>query len=108
MSLIEEARAVRERIAARLQELEPLVREYEGLRRLAAELGLDSEELADSDPEPTQPPRPASRTTKRNPARRRAGGRREAKNAQAQPSGDGDDLGERVLKAVREQPGKTV
>ncbi len=45
MSLVDEARAVRERIAARLQELEPLVAEYHELQKIAAEMGLQGDEL---------------------------------------------------------------
>ena len=48
MSLADEARTLRERVAARLAELEPLVREYQELQRVAAEIGLASAEPASS------------------------------------------------------------
>ena len=113
MSLIEEARAVRQRIAARLQELEPLAREYEELRLAAAELGIDAaEELAvalGSEPE-RQPRSDATQPApaKRRSTRRRAGAQRETRAASAAPPDNGDELGQRVLQAVREQPGQTV
>jgi uncharacterized membrane protein len=40
MSLADEVRTVRQRVAERLSELEPLVREYEELLELAGELGI--------------------------------------------------------------------
>jgi hypothetical protein len=109
MSLIEEARAVRQRIAARLSELEPLVREYEELRRAAAELGIDpAEELAG---EPAPSPRAARGATsgRARSSRRRSPVRPSAGERAATATGDeGDGLGDRVLQAVREQPGQTV
>ena len=81
MSLADEARAVRQRIAARLRELEPVAREYEDLKRVAAEMGLDDES-----------PRPARRASA-TPARREA---------------PGGQMAGRVLDAVRGDPGKTV
>jgi hypothetical protein len=80
MSLADEARAVRQRIAARLRELEPLVREYEDLKRLAAEMGLDDASAA-TRPSSNDAPGPQT------PSSQTAG---------------------RVLDAVRSDPGKTV
>jgi hypothetical protein len=80
MSLAEEVRTVRQRVAERLRELEPLVREYDELRKIASEMGLD--EVG-------------------HPARQRA-----APPARAQAAGG--QIGERVLEAVRGDPGKTV
>lgn len=80
MSLADEARAVRQRIAARLRELEPLAREYEDLKRVASEMGLD------------EAPRPARRSSGSAP--------------RSQPPGG--QLAGRVLDAVRGDPGKTV
>ena len=48
MSLADEARTLRERVAARLAELEPLVREYQELQRVADEIGLTPPEPASS------------------------------------------------------------
>jgi hypothetical protein len=80
MSLADEARAVRQRVASRLRELEPLVREYEDLKRLAAEMGVDETP--------------------------RGGGQRSAPGSRQRAGGD--PVGERVLSAVRSDPGKTV
>lgn len=122
MSLIEEARAVRQRIAARLQELEPLVREYDELRRAAAELGFDpadpSAGAEEDGPAPAAPtPPPASR--ERTGGRRRSGSSRSRGSgasrsrgaAQPAPAGPGDESEEliaQVLEAVHDQPGQTV
>jgi hypothetical protein len=102
MSLVEEARAVRERIAARLRELEPLVREYEQLRQLAAEMGV-----TDSDP-PSTASAPSTAQRRRPPSTHRSSSEpaREVGLAQ-EPEGDGE-LADRVLEAVRTEPGKTV
>jgi hypothetical protein len=80
MSLADEARAVRQRIAARLRELEPLVREYEDLKRLAAEMGVDEAPAA------ARPPSKAG----------------------AQPRAPSSQIAGRVVDAVRSEPGKTV
>jgi hypothetical protein len=80
MSLADEARSVRQRIAARLRELEPLAREYDDLKRIAAEMGMDDA------------PRP---------------GRRSSTSASRSQAPGGQVAG-RVLDAVRADPGKTV
>ncbi|MBV8943654.1 MAG: winged helix-turn-helix domain-containing protein [Solirubrobacterales bacterium] len=90
MSLLDEARAVRERIAARLRELEPLVEEYNELRRVAAEMGLEAAQA---------PRQPRARSTARQAAAARPAGA---------AVGGTDDLGARVLDAVRADPGMTV
>jgi DNA-binding NtrC family response regulator len=106
MSLIEEARALREKVAARLAELEPLVREYNELKQAAAELGIErpqrgARSVADSEPEPRDTP-PAARPARR-PARRRstAGAARPARAA-------GGELEEQVLAGILASPGGTV
>lgn len=97
MSLIDEARTVRERIAERLRELEPLAREYDELSKLAAEMGIEPTSLA----QPRQPTQEPERSPSLPAARgRRAAGRRRSPN--------GDDVGKRVLEAIRADPGKTV
>jgi hypothetical protein len=104
MSLIEEVRTVRQRIVARLRELEPLVREYEQLRRAAAEMGIDESEITEV------PLESRERTPRRTPRQRpRAGQRRpsRARARSADPLGE-EELGDRVLEAVRANPGQTV
>jgi hypothetical protein len=104
MSLVDEARAVRERIAARLRELEPLVLEYQELQQLAAEMGLgesdSSSRAAESGSEPAHPSRPA-------PSRRRAA-KRGPETGRSPQRNDETRLAQRVLDAVRAEPGKTV
>lgn len=79
---------MRQRITARLRELEPLVREYEELSRVAAEMGLAEERSAAPRGE-VEPPTTARRGPRRAPA------------------ADGE-LTTLVLEAVRADPGKTV
>jgi DNA-binding NtrC family response regulator len=106
MSLIEEARTVRQRVAARLAELEPLVREYEELRKVADELGVDSDQDdVEAPPAPTPQVASSSRASRRSSGRRRSGG---AKPAPAAPEASDDELSERVLAAVSAEPGQTV
>jgi hypothetical protein len=103
MSLVDEARTVRQRVADRLAELEPLVREYEELEQLAAEMGLErssSTAAADrAEPHATQQPRRSTRA-RRAPARRN--------QARSDDPGGSGDLATRVVDAVRAAPGKTV
>ena len=86
MSLVEEAREVRERIAARLRELEPLVAEYHELQKVAVEMGIDA----------TDPPS-APAATAQAPRRQRP-----------RIASENDESAQRVREAVRDQPGKTV
>lgn len=131
MSLIEEARAVRERIAARLAELEPLVQEYEQLKEAAAQLGIDTSEAeAVSADVPSAPdfaaaakpasagagagagapaPKPKGTSSRRTTRRRTTRPpRTPAATRQSPEDAEGSELGERVLRAVQEQPGQTV
>jgi hypothetical protein len=86
MSLVDEARTVRQRIVDRIHELEPLVHEYEELKLLAAEMGID-EALEGTD--------------QLHNARRR----RSARVAHDESTGE---LRELVLRAVEADPGKTI
>jgi hypothetical protein len=103
MSLIEEVRTVRQRIVARLRELEPLVREYEELRRAAAEMGIDEAELSEATDESGA--RPASRGS-RGKGRARRRGPSPATPRSADPTGQ--ELSDRVLEVVQANPGQTV
>ena len=114
MSLIDEARAVRERIAARLRELEPLVREYNELQQLAAQMGVGEDKTDSASPpsgvelraSPAGPP-----TSRRSPAGRGGAARgstRRRRGGGARPHGEGGDLAARVLAAAQADPGKTV
>jgi hypothetical protein len=91
MSLVDEARTVRQRIVERIRELEPLVQEYEELKLLAAEMGIDE----------------AFEGAELHGHHGR--GRRAARGAH---EGAGEsttsELRELVLRAVEADPGKTI
>jgi hypothetical protein len=115
MSLIDEAHGVRQRIAERLRELEPLVAEYNQLRQLAADMGVpDGEPAAASAPGPSPTPAKARRRRTSSGSSHAGGGSRSrsrgAPRPQAEaPSGSASsDLAQRVLEAVRSDPGRTV
>src|SRR4051812_13740127 len=61
MSLIDELRSVKSRVADRLRELEPLVAEYNELVKEAERLGIDTTEEARAAPTTSAPPAPAGR-----------------------------------------------
>jgi hypothetical protein len=111
MSLIDEARAVQERISERLRELEPLVREYQQLTQIAAEMGLPEQPPADAPgaSSPSSPSASQGSTGKRRKttAARRSPRRARASGARRQPASSAP-IADRVLDAVRSQPGKTV
>ena len=102
---------MRQRILARLQELEPLVEEYDELKQIAGEMGLEL---------PTE----SGRSSAQGRARTTGAGRRrnapapetaaQRGGARGRADGGGPAAGarraaaERVLEAVRAQPGKTV
>jgi hypothetical protein len=94
MSLVDEARALRERITARLSELEPLVREYNELKQLAAELRLDERDPGSASEEFEHEPEPESDF--------------EPASAPPPPPNPMSELAQRVLEAVRAEPGQTV
>ena len=94
MSVLDEIRAVEERVARRLQELEPLVAEYHELQQVARRLGLETGRAQDgaaSAPRPWTTAPTASAPPRPPKARRDATGRQEA-----------------VLSLVREHPGIPV
>lgn len=102
MSLVDEARTVRQRIADRLAELEPLVREYTELKQLAAEMGVE-QDLSRSSIGDRSPPRVAARPNRL----RRAPASRDTRTPAAN-AGPHGELAQRVVDVVSAQPGKTV
>lgn len=118
MSLADEVRTVRQRVAARLNELAPLVREYEELLELAGELGIEAPDRtgqrARPEPEPAEPESAESEPAESEPARpepaaRRAphaAGRRRTRSKPA--SADEPDRDRRVLEVLRANPGATT
>jgi hypothetical protein len=104
MSLLDEARAVRARVAARLRELEPLVTEYNELQKLAAEMGLHEHESVPDAATPDELPAEPAEVPRRPP-----GAGSQGRAAAVPESGGASDLiAARVLEAVRAHPGKTV
>lgn len=103
MSLAEEARAVRQRIAERLAELEPLVREYNELVKLAGEMGVEQRHEDEPAVATGRPRGSGSTGTQRRGGRRATTGGSKAARGKA-----GDEVGALVLEAVRADPGKTV
>ena len=109
MTLADEARTLRERVAARLAELEPLVREYQELQRVADEIGLTASEPASATAEePAAPaaaaPQPAAADQQ---SRRASARRRQARRGQSRVAAAAE-RDARLLEAVSANPGATV
>jgi hypothetical protein len=120
MSLVDEARTVRERIVTRLGELAPLVREYDELSAVAIEMGLEvpSGEVGPGGPdargntavpEASEPELGAGAARRRPPARTGSASRSQRVSAPEPEANTADhQIGKRVLETVRSEPGKTV
>jgi uncharacterized membrane protein len=126
MSLADEVRTVRERVAARLKELEPLVREYNELVKLAGELGIDAPErkrsrstvaVVSADAGETAAAKLASDASRATAARR--GGREAGSSGRSRPARQrrqrtseeaetGPERDARVVEALRAKPGSTI
>jgi len=116
MTLADEARTLRERIAARLAELEPLVREYRELQRVAEEIGLTpvrGEAAGSPSEEPVARPSAALAQPSAEPAsgdqqpRRAAPRRRQQRRGQSRVAAAAE-RDARLLEAVAANPGATV
>jgi hypothetical protein len=108
VSLVDEARSVRERVVERLAELEPLVREYEELSRLAAELGVDRAAPARSSAAPQDArPRSSGARVARGPSQR-AKTKPTVEPQRRDIRGTGGAQATQLLEAVRSSPGATV
>lgn len=109
MTLADEARTLRERVAARLAELEPLVREYQELQRVADELGLtESEPASATAEEPAAPAAAAPQAAASDQQSRRASARRrQARRGQSRVAAAAE-RDARLLEAVSANPGATV
>ena len=109
MTLADEARTLRERVAARLAELEPLVREYQELQRVADEIGLTGPEPSSATAE--EPAAPAAATPQPAAAdqqsRRASARRRQARRGQSRVAAAAE-RDARLLEAVSANPGATV
>jgi hypothetical protein len=106
MSLPEEVERLRKRVAERLRELEPLAQEYQQLREVAAEIGV---EVGRGAPSPAAATPPA-RTATAAPRRRSASTRRPAKaGGRQRPRERGRDaVAAQILAAIQANPGRTV
>lgn len=99
MSLMDDVRGFEQRIVKRLEELRPLVEEYEQLRQLAERLELPTEPTPQTSPKSTG--RRAARRSVKRPRSRRgpaAGGTRAV----------GEKRRARIVELVGERPGVTV
>ena len=95
---------------ARLEELQPLVDEYEELQRLADRLGVSVPRAhAREKPAPeAAKPRPAARPRTTTAARRRGSGGASSRSRPGGTQATGRERRARVLELIREQPGITV
>jgi hypothetical protein len=109
MTLADEARTLRERVAARLTELEPLVREYQELQRVADEIGLTASESASvTAEEPAAPPAAAPQPAAADQKSRRASARRRQTRRGQSRVAAAAERDARLLEAVSSNPGATV
>src|SRR6185437_8422423 len=95
MSVLDDLKAMEKQVVGRLRELEPLVAEYEELRRAAERLGVDYQPQAQLSAAAT-------------PRRRRSTSTRPAPAKRARRSGPVGRRAEQVMEAVRSKPGITV
>jgi hypothetical protein len=124
MSLADEVRTVRERVAARLTELQPLVREYDELVKLAGELGLDVPDRAGAHAVGATASnaggeRPTARSDDRGAKTTRRGARQAGSSARAKAAQErrrrtaeqrttGAELEAQLIEALRASPGATI
>ena len=132
MSVFEELEELKERVKARLSELEPLIKEYRDLQQVAERLQIElpsapeSAEALSPQPVPGKAgarasKSPATRATrkprsraskpaaKQAPARKRAASK--SSDRRSRPGGTraiGQDRRERILELIRSRPGITV
>ncbi len=104
MSVLDDLRRAQEQLVARLNELEPLVAEYQELRQEADRLGLSPAEAQAASAEPSPAPAKApARSRRRSTRTSRAGG------AKRQPGGSrGGSRESALLQLVAATPGITV
>jgi Winged helix-turn-helix DNA-binding len=110
VSVLDDLRGFERRVLARLNELRPLVAEYEELERVAARMGIDSaasgEERAANAPPVRRRSRPQAKRTR--PSR---GGGGRAASSRSRPGGTratGAERRARILELVTERPGISV
>ena len=104
MSVIDELRGLEERVAQRMQELRPLVDEYQELEQVAQRLGVSPRDGADTSA-------PARRSSRRNRTTRKSAATTRATAVTSAPaSGRGrrDGRRDQLLSMVKARPGITV
>jgi hypothetical protein len=109
MSLIEEVRAVEQRVLARLQELEPLVAEHRELTALAQRLGIAGTTGArEADASASSPSTATPAPARQRRAAKGAGGAGSSASRRKRTPASGSTREAQVLAAVRATPGATV
>ncbi len=117
MSVLDDLRRAQDQIVARLQELEPMVSEYQELRQVADRLGLPVEgpaaAQAAAPAAASAPEEPAAAdagtAAPKRPSRRRRAQKPAARPARRQPGGSrGPSREEQLLSLIAENPGITV
>ncbi len=117
MSVLDDLRRAQDQLVARLQELEPLVSEYQELRQVADRLGLPADARADepaassapAEPVAAEPAAAASPAGPKRPSRRRRTARPADRSVKRQPGGSrGPSREEQLLSLIAENPGITV
>ncbi len=110
MSVLDDLRRAQDQLVARLQELEPLVSEYQELRQEADRLGLATESRAgdQAEAEADATP-PAAAPAARRASRRRRAAKPAGRPARRQPGGSrGPSREEQLLQLIAANPGITV
>jgi predicted HTH transcriptional regulator len=100
LSVLDDLRSAQQQALTRLTELEPLVAEYEELRREVKRLGLSEATLTNGAAAPPRTTRPSASRAKRSTARR--GRRPQPKRSRSNSRGDD------IARLVSQQPGVTV
>jgi hypothetical protein len=110
VSVLDDLRRAQDQLVARLQELEPLVSEYQELRQVADRLGLpaDAHPAEPAAASATAEPVAAAPAPKR-PSRRRRAAKPADRSVKRQPGGSrGPSREEQLLNLIAENPGITV
>jgi hypothetical protein len=112
MSVLEELHGLEGRVAARLNELRPMVEEYRELEEVARRLGLETERSAtcNSASAGTRTVRRGRRATasKQATRKRRAPRRTRSVAAQSATGAGGATRQEQIVELVKQRPGITV
>lgn len=103
LSVLDDLHGFEQRVVARMEELRPLVAEYEELQKVAARMGIDAAAAQRAET-------PARRRTRSAPATRKRSAKPSASSRQ-RPGGTkatGAERRARILELIGERPGITV